>query len=148
VIDPETQAILQDIVRRESRSVLSYIGEAFPWVGAGGAPALSKLRQLSQEENEAVAALGRFLARRRAAVSFLGPYPSNFTTLNFVALEHLVPRLVEYERGSIAELERSLARISDPEAQAQVAILLEVKRRNLSQLETLHAPPAEIVKAR
>lgn len=147
MIDPETQALLQDIVRRESRSILSYVREAFPWVGARGAPALSKLRQLSEEECEAVAALGRFLARRRAPVAFLGSYPSSFTTLNFLSLEHLVPRLVAYEGSSIAELERGLARIGDPEAQAQVALLLEVKRRNLAQLESLHAPPAEIVKA-
>jgi hypothetical protein len=147
VIDPETQALLQDIVRRESQSILSYVREAFPWVGAKGAPALSKLRQLSEEESEAVAALGRYLARRRAPATFLGSFPSSFTTLNFLALEHLVPRLIAYEHNSIADLERSLARIGDPEAQAQVAMLLEVKRRNLAQLENLHAPPAEIVKA-
>jgi hypothetical protein len=145
VIDPETLALLQDIVRRESRSILTYVGEAFPWTNARDSTARSKLTEILDDEGEAVASLGRFLARRRAAVSFLGPYPESFTTLNFLALEHLLPRLVAYQRRSIAGLERDLARIGDAEAKAQVARLLEVKRRNLAVLEGLtvsHPEPA------
>jgi hypothetical protein len=143
VIDSETLALLQDIVRRESRSVLTYVGEAFPWTSSRDSAAWSKLQQLLAEEGAAVASLGRFLARRRSPVSFLGSYPSSFTTLNFVALEHLVPRLVAYQRRAIADLARDLARISDPEAQAQVAMLLEIKGRDLPLLEGLNAPHSE-----
>jgi hypothetical protein len=147
VIDPETLALLQEIVRRESRSLLTYVGEAYPWTSAADSAARSKLTEIQAEEGAALASLGQFLARRRAPVSFLGPYPEGFTTLNFLALEHLLPRLVASHRRAVANLERDLARISDPEAKAQVEKLLAVKRRDLPLLEGLTASPAEVVKA-
>ena len=146
MIDSETLALLQDIVRRESRSLLTYVGEAFPWTNARDRAAGSKLTELLAAEGEARASLGRFLARRHAAVSFLGAYPENYTALNFLALEHLLPRLVTSQRQAIADLERDLARISDSEAKAQVEKLLAVKRRDLPLLEGLTAPQPEVAK--
>jgi hypothetical protein len=147
VIDSETQELLQEIVRRESRSVLTYVGEAFPWTNSRGGDGLARLQKILCEENRALEALGQFLTRRRMAVSFLGPYPTSFTTINFLSLEHLVPRLVAYQKSSIAQLERDLARLADPEAKAQVEKLLEVKRRQLPQLENLLTPHPEPAKA-
>jgi hypothetical protein len=147
VIDPETQALLQEIVRRESRSVLTYVGEAFPWTNSLHSAALSQLKRLIAEEGAAVAKLGRFLTRRGVPPPLLGPYPESFTTLNFLALEHLVPRLIAYQHRSLADLERDLTHISDPEAKAQVQKLLDVKRRHLPLLEGLTASQPEPAKA-
>ncbi len=146
MIDPETLTLLQDIVRRESRSLLTYVGEAFPWTNARDSAVRSKVMEILGEESKAVAALGRFLARRRAPVTFLGAYPESFTSLNFLALEHLLPRLVASQRRAITDLERDLAVLRDPEAKAQVEQLLAIKRRDLPLLESLTASPAELVK--
>ena len=86
MIDPQTRDLLQAIARRESRSLLSYVGEAFPWVSADGGAALAKLQQIVAEDREATAALGRFLTRRRMSPPFTGAYPSGFTAFNFLAL--------------------------------------------------------------
>ena len=54
----QNQAVLQDIVRRESRSLLSYIGDAYPWTTAAGGPALARLSEIIRQENDAVPSWG------------------------------------------------------------------------------------------
>jgi hypothetical protein len=139
VIDLSTQTVLQEILRRESRSLLSYVGEAFPWASALEGEALSLLRRMVQDEGRAVAALGQFLVRRRIPLPYVGSYPTSFTTINFLALDYLLPRLADAQRHSIADLERELAVIKDEAARAQVQNLLDVKRRHLPALEALAA---------
>jgi hypothetical protein len=139
---PETHQ-LQAILRRESRSLLQYIAEAYPWTSAGGEPAIATLREMIRAEAAALTALGQFLVRRRIPLPYLGAFPGSFTTCNFIALEHLLPRLVEVQRRLVAELEADLPRITDAGARAQVGQLLAVKRKTLSALEQMQAPHAQ-----
>jgi hypothetical protein len=143
-MDDATRDLLPEIVRRESRSLLSYVGDAFPWTTSQGGPALQRLQQLVAAEREAVAALGRFLTRRRLPLAYTGSYPSSFTTINFLALEHILPRLAAWEKRSVAELERDVAALrGDADARALAERLLALKRENLTTLEAMaaaHAP--------
>jgi rubrerythrin len=137
VIDAHTQKLLQDILCREGRSVLTYVAEAYPWTTRTEEKTLADLQRLIAAEREAVAGFGRFLVRRRIPLPYLPPYPTHFTTINFLALDFLLPRLIEHERRSIADLERDLAALKDPTAQAEVEKLLALKRRHLPRLEEL-----------
>jgi hypothetical protein len=139
VIDPRTRDLLQEIVGRESHSLLMYIADAFPWTTSKGAETLTRLHQLSKAEAEAIRALGRFLARHRIAPPPMGAFPASFTTLNFVALDHLLPRLLDAQRSSIAALEKDLPALTSPEARAEVEKLLAVKQKTRAGLETLAA---------
>jgi hypothetical protein len=143
VIDAQTQATLQEVLRRESRSLLSYVADAYPWTTAAGGPALASLNRHIREELAAVNALGRFLVRHRIDLPLLGQYPVAFTTCNFIALSYLLPRLADEERRSIAHLEADLRAIHDPAAREPVDALLAVKKRNLSAMEALLAPQPE-----
>jgi hypothetical protein len=136
VIDPASQPILQAVLRRESRSFLSYAGAAFPWAAAAGGPALAELHRAVKDEAAAVAALGRFLLRGRVAPPPFGAYPAAFTAYNFVALGCLLPRLVEEEATSIARLEADLAAVG-PTARPPLEALLAVKRSCLARLRGL-----------
>jgi hypothetical protein len=137
VIDVQAQTLLQDIFRRESRSFLSYVAEANPWTTSREEKTWADLQQLIAAEREAVASLGRFLVRMGIPLPFLPAYPAHFATSNFLALDFLLPRLIEYERQALAELERDRAALKDPAAQAEVEKLLVLKRRHLSRLEEL-----------
>jgi hypothetical protein len=139
VIDHQAQALLQEVLRRESRSVLLYVGDAFPWTTARGEERLATLRRLVTDEGRAVAAFGQFLVRRKVDLPFLGNYPSGFTTINFLDLNFLLPRLVESERQSLADLERDRTAVPDAEARAELEKLAAVKRRTLAGLEELAA---------
>ncbi len=135
-------ATLQAILRRESRSLLQYVREAYPWAKSGEQKTLSELDRLIDEEANSTAALARFLLRHHVRLPYLGAYPSHFTNVNYVGLDFLLPRLVEHQRGAIAALERDLAKLSDEDSRQQVQPILEMKRRHLKRLEELAAPVA------
>jgi hypothetical protein len=139
VIDARDSALLKDVLRRESRSFLQYFADSFPWTTSNENDALGKLQKLTEEEREATASLGRFLYRQRQTLPYLGAYPSHFTTLNYVALDYLLPKLAEEERAEIAGLERDLNELIDPEAREEIDKLLSIKRRHLQTIESLAA---------
>lgn len=134
-----TEALLQEIVRRESRSLLMYVGDAYPWTAARGEAALGALKALIQDEAAAVTALGRYLVRRHITPEPPGSYPTSFTTLNFIGFDYLLPRLVESQRQLLGALGRDLAAITDPDARGEVEKLVAVKRRHLAELGALAA---------
>ena len=146
MIDPRTQALLQQAFRRESLSMLRYVGEAFPWTTDAGGAVLARLREIEAEDRAAVAGLGRFLFKRHIPPSFSGSFPGGFMTINFLSLEHLLPRLVDAQRQAVADLERDAAAAADADAQAELEKLLAVKRLHLSELEALHLPHGEATK--
>ena len=130
-------AVLQNIVRREGRSLLQYTSEAFPWTTAPERNTLDQLQMLITEERDAVAALSNFLAKRRITPPYLGAYPMTFTNMNYVSLEHLLPRLLEYQRQAIARLEQDRRQVIDPAVIESVDKILTMKREHLSKLEEL-----------
>ena len=139
MIDPQTQARLEAIVRRESRSLLQYVSESFPWVTPDEREALAQFKRLVDEERQGAGGLTRLLARRGHAFPYIGPYPMEYTTINYVSLEHLLPLLAGTERCSLAGLENDLAAIQDPEARAEVEKIVALKRRHAEILEAMAA---------
>jgi hypothetical protein len=137
VIDSQSQALLQEVLRREGRSELMYVAEAYPWTAARGNAARATLQALIREEADALAALGRWLTRRRVPLPYLGAFPTGFTTINFLALDYLLPRLRDLQREAVARLERDAHAVTDPEARAQFDSLLTLKKRHLATLESL-----------
>jgi hypothetical protein len=137
MIEPRTAELLQGIVRREGRSLLQYVADAVPWTKNAEHESLCQLQTLVQEDRDTNAALARFLFRNRIAPPYLGAYPMGFTTLNFVSLSSLLPRLIKEQRHSISALENDLAQIRDPQCRGVVEGILDVKRRHLKALEAM-----------
>jgi hypothetical protein len=135
-------AVLEAAIRREGRSLLQYLSEAYPWTRSAGDPTPDTVRALAAEERDALAVLTKFLARRRHAVPYLGAFPMGFTTMNFVSLDYLLPRLVEDGRRSIEALQRDRAALADAEMKTQLEGFLDLKRRHLKTLEALAMAPA------
>jgi hypothetical protein len=117
VIDSTTLQRLQALVRRESQSVLMYVDQAFPWTSLENEEALGRLQQIIRAERDAIAEVGRFLVKRRANLPYLGSFPASYTTINFVALDHILQRLINFEKGSIVEMESDLEAMASSLAQ-------------------------------
>jgi hypothetical protein len=143
VIDAPTQALLQGVLRRESLSLLQYIRDAFPWTSLEEHDAWRQLREVVDEDTRAIADLGRFLARRRVPLPYIGQFPTDFTSINFVALDWVVRRLTDLQRHEVATLEADAAGRADLESRAALQKLLDVKRRHLLVLQGLTAPHPE-----
>jgi rubrerythrin len=139
VMNPANVALVQDIVRRESLSLLNYVGDAFPWTTSAGSAKLARLQDVVRAHREAVAEAGQFLTKKRTPVGYIGSYPANFTAINFLSLDYILPRLAAAEANGVARLEREAASLTDPEAVAMVQHLLSVKRDHLKTLEGLAA---------
>lgn len=135
MIDPQSRAVLQSLIQRESHSLLHYVCESFPWTTSREQEALDRLHQINQEEMDATAVLARFLFKHHIVAAALGSYPMAYTNINYMALDHLFPLLIDDEKGRIDELQRDLSKIKDVDARQQVARSLEMKRRHLQVLE-------------
>jgi rubrerythrin len=135
VSDARTNTRLQEIVRRESRALLQYVGDSFPWSTAGQRGIFAQIQQFIEDESQGIGRIRRLLERRRVTAPFVGSYPSAFTSCNFVSLTYLLPKLVADEKQGIAALEQNLAQVEDPESREVVAKLLESKRQHLQALD-------------
>jgi hypothetical protein len=135
---PPTSAVLQTILRREGRSLLQYIREAYPWAKVDEQPILADLQKLIDDESRSTAGLAAFLLRHHINLPYMGAYP-DFTCVNYVSLDFLLPRLVNEQRRAVAALEADLALLTEPDARQTVEKILEMKRRHLQKLEELAA---------
>jgi hypothetical protein len=147
VIDDPTRDRLHALVRRESRSLMQYVREVPLWVAGPDRETFGKLRALAGAELKAVDALGKLLLARKAALSFLGPFPSEYSSFNDMALKHLLPILVREQRKALADLEADLPHVADAEAAALVKGLVELKRQHLAELEAMTVRPHVFTKA-
>ena len=148
-MDPLSLRLVNDTIRRESRSLLQYVTDAFPWITPQEQTALVKLRDVVKEQKAALAGLGSVLYRRHLALPYVGTFPADFTTINYVSLDHLLGLLVEFEAKGCALLEQAIGQVSDMEANDLLKKYLELKRRYLQSLKTLataHHDPAVVVK--
>jgi len=138
-MDPQTYSLIADIIRRESRSLLQYVGESYPTITPDQQDTWSQIRKMIDEELQGVADLMRLLQRRHEPPPYIGSYPSSFTSLSFVSLDHLIRLLVTHEGEDLGRLEREIGVIADPEADELVQNIIETKRRHLETLRSLAA---------
>jgi hypothetical protein len=136
-MDAATASLLQDMVRREGRSLLQYVNESYPWTTAKNHHGLSVLQDMAKEEQEAAAGIVRLLAKNRLRPPYLGAYPMSFTNINFMSLDFLVPYLIDFEQRRIAQLEKDLPLVSDDETKQLLKSILEMKQRHLQALSGL-----------
>jgi hypothetical protein len=137
MIDPTTRSVLQEAVRRESRSLLQYTREVPLWAAPVDRPALAKLKALAACEQAAVDDLGRYLEKHKAGLINLGPYPSQFTTVNDAAMRYLLPVLNREHQAAIKSLETDLANVSDADAKSRLADLIRLKQHHTAKLDAL-----------
>lgn len=145
-MDSLTQSLLEDTVRRESRSLLQYVRDAFPWTSAEERAALAEIERMIDEELRGAALLMRLLQRAHVPPPYIGPYPMEFTNINYLSLDHLMPQLVARQRQAIADLERDVLSMLDEEARTLVNKVLDKKRQHLAALEKTTARQPEAVK--
>jgi hypothetical protein len=137
-------AILETLVCREARSLLQYATDSFPWITIEEQQALAQLHGLIQEEQQAAGAIARLLARRYYRFPAPAPYPMAFTAINYTALEHLLPLLVDAAEQSLAACEKDRDALSDPEARNLVQNLIDCKRRHQKSLEAMAAAHPQV----
>jgi rubrerythrin len=139
VNDDRTYVLLEDIARRENRSLLQYVRDSFPWTTPDERQVLAQIQAMTAEEQQGVAELVQFLISRRRPPPYLGTFPVSFTGLSFVSLDHLIPMLTAYERKELEKLQGEINEITDPAAKELVQRIMANKTRHLETLQSLAA---------
>jgi hypothetical protein len=137
MIDPKSQLLLQEMFRRENRSFLQYIDQADPWVGHGDRPIFDKLRQLAADERETLEAFANWLDAEKVPLPYLGAFPINFTSFNFVAIRKIIKPLIAEQSRELAALEADARLVSNEIAKHQVEALIKLNRQHLDEIMRL-----------
>lgn len=131
-------AVLADVVIDLSRCLLQYVGESWPWTD-GDEAEQQVIDNLVARQQQSVAKIADILLCRRKYIDF-GAYPTEFTDLQYLALDHLLDQLVTTERALVDAIGQAVTAVSgDDEAQAALESALTVERENLGRLEELAA---------
>lgn len=136
-LDARTASVLRGAVEREGSSLLQYVHDSYPWTSAQRRALLVQLRAIIDTERKALGRLIRFLHDHRMPVPPLGVYPSDFTSINYISLEHLGPLLADDQRRALLGLREDLQSLNDPAARDILEPLVELKGRHLAELEAL-----------
>lgn len=135
-MQPDTASVMNRIFARETRSILQYLKDAWPWASSDERKVLERLQQMIAEEQRAARWVADWLLRHHIPPA-TGRFPEEFTEINYVALDHLLPRLVMYQRQAMEELQKDLSQITNDEAQGIAQQLLALKRRHLEELNQM-----------
>jgi hypothetical protein len=135
-MDATGSALIERQILRDSRALLQYVCESFPYTPASAEKAHALVFELAREEQEALARLIRFMHRYHVSPPVLGAFPSHYTTINFVSLDHLLRPLLKEQRFAVAELERALAALPESDARHILWQYLDLKRRHVQALES------------
>jgi hypothetical protein len=138
VIDSPSQVRLQEIVRRESRSLLQYAREVPLWAAPKERPALAQLHEIARTEGQATDALATWLQRHHAGILHLGPYASNYLSLNDMGLCRLLPRITQDHARLLLILETDAAALAGVmNGQSVLSDLVSLKRRHADELRSM-----------
>jgi hypothetical protein len=118
-------------------SLLQYVSESSPWSLGADHAALDKVRALAAEDRAEITRFTRWLQKKHERVPSLYSYPSHFTTMNFVSLDYLLPKLLAENTHQIVEIERLLNEMDDEEVRTLTAGYLDMKKRHLETLREL-----------
>ena len=144
MIDAVAQARIQELFRRENRSFLQYVCESTPWSSDGDRGLLDKVRLLAAEEMTALEQLAQWMDAHRIPIPYLGAYPTQFTSSNFVDVRKLLKPLVLEQRKGVADLERTAKLPMDEAVRSQIEKLAAMNRRHLEDFEQMiESPPSD-----
>jgi hypothetical protein len=130
---------LNDVVIVMGRSLLQYMGQAWPWTPGKSQSLRQALDELIVAQGARIARLTDLLDSRRWTIDF-GSFP-DFTDLHYLAVEFVLPHLAEDERSVIREIEAARSACSgDFEGQALLDEILAGERAALARLEQLARP--------
>ena len=94
-MDAGSLKLVHDLIALGSTSLLQYVSESSsPFSGDAAHADVDCVKAAAREERDEVVRLTRLLQKRHEPLAKTGSYPSHFTTMNFVTLEYLRPKLI------------------------------------------------------
>ncbi|MBT6154811.1 MAG: hypothetical protein HOL01_02185 [Planctomycetaceae bacterium] len=139
--DTHHNSLIADLLIEQSRCLLQYAGECWPWMADDDAER-SVIETMVARQQQGVARMANLLNGRRQTIDF-GAYPTEFTDLQYLALSHLLGLLVESQQALVDAIDQTATHCAvDVEAVAIIVEIHTIERENLGRLQELAAKQA------
>jgi len=139
--DSQHNAELNTLVIDLGRSLLQYVGEAWPWTDAASRAMQADVDELVALQTAMVQRIADLLAERNWPIDF-GVYPVEYTDLHYVSLDFLLGQLIRNADELVAELREIRRRITnDPQASTLLDELEREQQFIVNKLRELAEPP-------
>ncbi|MEY2725333.1 MAG: hypothetical protein RLZZ458_1200 [Planctomycetota bacterium] len=132
--------LINSVLINLSRSFLQYLSECSPWVRGELAAVGQELESLAAIQREDVRRLAELLDSREVFVDF-GSFPTEYTDLQFLALQSLMAGLIHSQEGQMASLAdacNSLELAGDTSALATLQTVRNQEQKLLQSLRELN----------
>jgi hypothetical protein len=137
VVDSLETERLNRLLIEICRSLLQYSSESWPWTSAADEQVRKELMRMADEQRDVVAALSDLLAARGHNIDF-GTYPTEYTSLHYVAVDFLLSRLIANQEAIVLECEATAGTAdADDEAKPLLEDIVLSERKHLDELRTL-----------
>jgi tRNA isopentenyl-2-thiomethyl-A-37 hydroxylase MiaE len=136
-MDAASLSLIERLISMGTSSLLQYVCESQPWTDENSQALRAKVIAMAQEERDAAARFTRFLQKKHIRIRASASFPSHFTTINFVSIEYLLPKLKAEHEREIAEVETRLRPFEDGEIRTLAQGYLDMKRRHFQTLREL-----------
>jgi hypothetical protein len=130
---------LNDLLIDVGRSLLQYVGESWPWTSEDEADVRIAVETMVAEQRDTVLQLAGLLDDRAHRIIY-GQYPSEYTSLHYVALDYLLEQLARQQQ----DLASDFADAAEESAGDEIALALlthaaDQARRHADELARLVA---------
>jgi hypothetical protein len=139
--DATSVDVLNHLLQVVYRSLPMYLAGGWPWTDPQHAQAATVLRNIIRDQEAMSARVAALIDERRGAVDS-GTFPMDFTDRQFLALDYLLPELIDRQRQDIAAIEECVSLLArNPEARSLAEEALGAERAHLESLEGLLPKP-------
>ena len=80
--------------------------------------------------------LGRYLSNHKIPLP-LASFPASFTSWNFIDIEFLISKMIDFQKESIGQVEADISHLKDQDSKTRVEQFLHQKRQTLKDLQEL-----------
>lgn len=131
---PQVIDVLNRLLANQCFSLVDYLGEAPPWTHSDNEPLVAVIRGILHDHEHYAQRLAEAIDERNGRVHS-GTFPMAFMSLNYLALDYLLIRLIENQHRDIQTIEQRVAElVEDPLAWSLASEVLGSERAHLDIL--------------
>jgi hypothetical protein len=134
---PKNVQLIRNILLRDLSSRLHYLAGAWPWTNRKERDITARLEHLLAEERDEHGRLAAVLRKQRL-VPPSASYPAEFSGNHFLALDYLLPQVLEEQRQLLAHHHQARQQVvHDVEAEKVLDAFLAHKQAHVAELDKI-----------
>ena len=142
----QSESVLNSVLIDMARSFLQYVAEAWPWVSAQDLSVEEQVSTIAARQRQDVADIVSLLTAREHFIDF-GSFPTEYTDLQFIALEALFDSLHKSQRTVCDSIDSALSELSKGDDEEAVLLLTAISTRQTEAAAALKEVQEELAAA-